>query len=38
MPDKCWFDHEQLEVYVRMLMGLINRNSTREYDKSNPTN
>jgi hypothetical protein len=36
--DECWFDHERLEVYqeaIRMLMGLIKRNSTREYDKGN---
>src|SRR5436305_15275380 len=28
---------EQLQRIVRMLMGLIKRNSTREYDKANPT-
>ena len=34
--DECWFDHEKLEVYkIRMLMGLIKRNSTRDYDKGN---
>src|SRR5436190_13605133 len=28
---------ERLQRVVRMLMGLIKRNSTREYDKANPT-
>ena len=28
---------ERLQRIVRMLMGLIKRNSTREYDKANPT-
>jgi hypothetical protein len=32
MSQECWFDHENLEV------GLIKRNSTRNYDKGNPTN
>lgn len=27
---------ERLQMIARMLMGLIKRNSTREYDKSNP--
>jgi four helix bundle protein len=27
---------ERLQKIVRMLMGLIKRNSTREYDKGNP--
>ena len=39
--DECWFDPEKREVYregiARMLMGLIKRNSTREYDKGKPT-
>jgi hypothetical protein len=30
-PDDLWFDHEKL--VVRMLMGLIKRNSTRGYEK-----
>src|SRR4029077_3461360 len=28
---------EQLQRIVRMLMGLIKRNSTRDYDRSKPT-
>ena len=29
---------ERLQKIVRMLMGLIKRNSTRDYDKGNPAN
>ena len=29
---------ERLQRIVRMLMGLIKRNSTRDYDKGDPTN
>ena len=30
-------DEERLRKIVQMLMGLIKRNSTREYEKGEPT-
>jgi four helix bundle protein len=36
-PDQIRPGKEQLQGIVRMLMGLIKRNSTREYDRTNPT-
>jgi len=35
MPDQIRPGKERLQRIVRMLMGLIKRNSTREYDKGN---
>ena len=35
MPDQIRPGKERLQKIVRMLMGLIKRNSTREYDKGN---
>ena len=34
MPDEIRIGKERLQRIVRMLMGLIKRNSTREYEKS----
>jgi four helix bundle protein len=36
--DQIWPGKERLQRIVRMLMGLIKRNSTREYDKASGTN
>ena len=36
MPEEIRPGKERLQSIVRMLMGLIKRNSTREYDKGNP--
>src|SRR6266545_965239 len=38
MPDQIRPGKERLQRIVRMLMGLIKRNSTREYDKGEATN
>ncbi len=38
MPDQIRPGKERLHKIVRMLMGLIKRNSTREYDKGNAAN
>jgi four helix bundle protein len=38
MPDQIRPGKERLQKIVRMLMGLIKRNSTREYDKGNAAN
>src|SRR5262245_50632808 len=35
-PEQIRPGKEQLQRIVRMLMGLIKRNSTREYDKATP--
>jgi four helix bundle protein len=35
-PDNIRPGKESLQKIVRMLMGLINRNSTRDYDKGDP--
>ena len=35
-PDQIRPGNERLQGIVRMLMGLIKRNSTREYEKSKP--
>jgi four helix bundle protein len=35
-PEQIRPGKERLQIIVRMLMGLIKRNSTREYDKSTP--
>jgi four helix bundle protein len=35
-PEQIRPGKERLQKIVRMLMGLIKRNSTREYDKGNP--
>ena len=35
-PEQIRPGKESLQRIVRMLMGLIKRNSTREYDKGNP--
>jgi four helix bundle protein len=35
-PDQIRHGKESLQSIVRMLMGLIKRNSTRDYDKGNP--
>jgi len=35
-PDQIRPGKERLQRIVRMLMGLIKRNSTRDYDKDNP--
>jgi four helix bundle protein len=37
-PDQIRPGKESLQRIVRMLMGLIKRNSTREYDKGNAPN
>jgi len=37
-PDQIRPGKESLQKVVRMLMGLIKRNSTREYDKGNAAN
>jgi four helix bundle protein len=37
-PDQIRPGKERLQKIVRMLMGLIKRNSTREYDKGNAAN
>ena len=37
-PDQIRPGKESLQRIVRMLMGLIKRNSTREYDKRDPAN
>jgi four helix bundle protein len=37
MPEQTRPGKERLQKIVRMLMGLIKRNSTREYDKGPPT-
>ena len=37
-PDQIRPGKEKLQRIVRMLMGLIKRNSTRDYDKDNGTN
>ena len=37
-PDQIRPEKEKLQRIVRMLMGLIKRNSTRDYDKGNGTN
>ena len=37
-PDQIRPGKEKLQRIVRMLMGLIKRNSTRDYDKGNGTN
>ena len=36
-PEEIRRGKETLQAIVRMLMGLIKRNSTREYDKGNAT-
>jgi four helix bundle protein len=36
MPEEIRPGKELLQSIVRMLMGLIKRNSSREYDKGNP--
>ena len=36
-PEQIRPGKEQLQRIVRMLMGLIKRNSTREYDKATPS-
>ena len=36
LPDQIRPGKERLRRIVRMLMGLIKRNSTREYDRSTP--
>jgi four helix bundle protein len=36
-PDQITPGKERLQKIVRMLIGLIKRNSTREYDKSEPS-
>jgi four helix bundle protein len=36
-PEQIRPGKERLQKIVRMLMGLIKRNSTREYDKGKPT-
>ena len=36
-PDQICAGKERLQRIVRMLMGLIKRNSTREYDPALPT-
>jgi four helix bundle protein len=36
MPEDIRPGKERLQSIVRMLMGLIKRNSSREYDKGNP--
>jgi four helix bundle protein len=36
MPEEIRPEKERLQSIVRMLMGLIKRNSSREYDKGNP--
>ena len=37
-PDQIRLGKERLQGIVRMLMGLIKRNSTRDYDQSKRTN
>ena len=37
-PDQIRTGRESLQKIVRMLMGLIKRNSTRAYDKGNAAN
>jgi four helix bundle protein len=37
-PDQIRPGKERLQRIVRMLMGLIKRNSTRDYDKGDPPN
>jgi four helix bundle protein len=37
-PDQIRPGKERLQRIVRMLMGLIKRNSTREYDRGKPPN
>ena len=37
-PEEIRPGKERLQRIVRMLMGLIKRNSSREYDKGNPPN
>ena len=37
-PDEIRPGKERLQSIVRMVMGLLKRNSTRDYDQSKPTN
>jgi four helix bundle protein len=37
-PDEIRPGKERLQGIVRMVMGLLKRNSTRDYDQSKPTN
>jgi four helix bundle protein len=36
-PDEILSENERLQAIVRMLMGLIKRNSTRDYDQGKAT-